>query len=567
MGTHPGPGGTRVVLDGSDTSGRARRVRSTDDSTAASDVVQGDAREGQEADAHDDDLRTDPRSGFRLLVLAPGRRPSSTARGHDVVTPDLPCDDDAAGFAEYTDVVVDAIGDRRELVIVAQSMGAFTAPLVCTRLPVDLLVLVAGHDPDGRARPAGSGGRTPGRPRRSGPRPCATAAIPTTTAPRRSFLHDVPPDVAAESVAPPAGPVGHAVLDARGRWPRGPTCPPGSCCAATTACSRPSSSAGSSADRLGLVPDEMDGGHLPGPRPPARAGRAAGVLPGPDRRRRCPPADPGAATPPGRNRAAGGAGASMRRCRPDRGDDAARGRAARPRRAGGRDRQRRRGRWIAAVVPRAAGGGVPGGRRQRDQHRVAVARLPERRRWPTATTCGPSATGSVALAVTAALGGATGTVLLLVAPPGDLRGGRPVPRAGGGGAAGGAAAHRRARRPAPRSARRAWAAARRGPTTLGVGAARVDVRGGHLRRLLRRRAGRDPAGGARDLPPRRPHPPQRSEERPVAGGQHGGAGRASGCSGPWPGRRWRWSARRAWSAGSAAAASPVACPRPCCAGS
>ena len=57
--------------------------------------------------------------------------PELTARGHEVVTPDLPCDDDAAGLAEYTDVVVDAIGDRRDLVLVAQSMGAFTAGAAC----------------------------------------------------------------------------------------------------------------------------------------------------------------------------------------------------------------------------------------------------------------------------------------------------------------------------------------------------------------------------------------------------------------------------------------------------
>jgi pimeloyl-ACP methyl ester carboxylesterase len=64
-------------------------------------------------------------------------------RGHDVVAPDLPCDDDSAGLPEYADVVVDAIGDRRDLVVVAQSLGGFTAPLVCERVAVDLLVLVA----------------------------------------------------------------------------------------------------------------------------------------------------------------------------------------------------------------------------------------------------------------------------------------------------------------------------------------------------------------------------------------------------------------------------------------
>src|SRR5262245_14041262 len=73
--------------------------------------------------------------------------PQLQERGHDVVTPDLPCDDDAAGLREYADVVVDAIGDRSHLVVVAQSFGGFTAPLVCTRVPVQLLVLVAAMVP------------------------------------------------------------------------------------------------------------------------------------------------------------------------------------------------------------------------------------------------------------------------------------------------------------------------------------------------------------------------------------------------------------------------------------
>jgi pimeloyl-ACP methyl ester carboxylesterase len=63
--------------------------------------------------------------------------------GHDTVAPDLPCDDDSAGLSEYVDAVVQAIGDRIDLVVVAQSLGGFTAPIVCDRVPVKLLVLVA----------------------------------------------------------------------------------------------------------------------------------------------------------------------------------------------------------------------------------------------------------------------------------------------------------------------------------------------------------------------------------------------------------------------------------------
>ena len=75
-------------------------------------------------------------------------------RGHDVVAPDLPCDEDSAGLPEYADAVIEAIGDRTDLVVVAQSLGAFTAPLVCDRVPVDLLVLVAPMIPMPNEAPA-----------------------------------------------------------------------------------------------------------------------------------------------------------------------------------------------------------------------------------------------------------------------------------------------------------------------------------------------------------------------------------------------------------------------------
>ena len=91
------------------------------------------------------------------------------ARHHDVVAVDLPCDDDRAGLAEYADTVVDAIGDRRDLVVVGHSLGAFTAPLVCARVAADRLVLLAPMIP-APGEPfndwwANTGVR-PGRPRR-----------------------------------------------------------------------------------------------------------------------------------------------------------------------------------------------------------------------------------------------------------------------------------------------------------------------------------------------------------------------------------------------------------------
>ena len=73
--------------------------------------------------------------------------PELKALGHDVVAPDLPCDDDSATFVDYADTVVKLIWDRSEIVLVGQSLAGFTAPLVCERLPVELMVLVSAMVP------------------------------------------------------------------------------------------------------------------------------------------------------------------------------------------------------------------------------------------------------------------------------------------------------------------------------------------------------------------------------------------------------------------------------------
>jgi pimeloyl-ACP methyl ester carboxylesterase len=69
------------------------------------------------------------------------------ARGHDVVAPDLPGDDDSLELEDYADAVVAAVGERTDLVVVGQSFGGFTAPLIAARLPVDAVVFVAGMVP------------------------------------------------------------------------------------------------------------------------------------------------------------------------------------------------------------------------------------------------------------------------------------------------------------------------------------------------------------------------------------------------------------------------------------
>ena len=59
--------------------------------------------------------------------------PLLRAAGRDAVAVDLPAGDEDAGLDDYADVILEAIGDRRDVALVAQSMGAFSAPLAAAR--------------------------------------------------------------------------------------------------------------------------------------------------------------------------------------------------------------------------------------------------------------------------------------------------------------------------------------------------------------------------------------------------------------------------------------------------
>jgi hypothetical protein len=78
--------------------------------------------------------------------------PRLTAQGHDVVAPDLPAEAPAT-LADFTGAVTGAVtaavGDApsRPVVVVAQSFGGFTAPLVVDRLGADVLVFVTAMVP------------------------------------------------------------------------------------------------------------------------------------------------------------------------------------------------------------------------------------------------------------------------------------------------------------------------------------------------------------------------------------------------------------------------------------
>jgi pimeloyl-ACP methyl ester carboxylesterase len=62
--------------------------------------------------------------------------------GHEAIAVGLPGPDPAAGLPAYAEVVVAAAGARSKVVLIAQSLGGFTAPMAAERLPVHEIVLV-----------------------------------------------------------------------------------------------------------------------------------------------------------------------------------------------------------------------------------------------------------------------------------------------------------------------------------------------------------------------------------------------------------------------------------------
>ncbi|MDF2261093.1 alpha/beta fold hydrolase [Streptantibioticus ferralitis] len=66
-----------------------------------------------------------------------------TARGHQVVTPELPSDAAGAGRAEYLASIEDGLESRSEVVLVAHSMSGLVAPLATGNPAVSSLVLLA----------------------------------------------------------------------------------------------------------------------------------------------------------------------------------------------------------------------------------------------------------------------------------------------------------------------------------------------------------------------------------------------------------------------------------------
>ena len=203
-------------------------------------------------------------------------------RGHHGLAPPLPLDDQDAGPSDHAAAVATAASDETDVVVVAQSLGAFAGPLVAQQLGAAALILVAPMIP----RPGETAGEWWGNTGHA----AAIAEFIERHGPMAEwgqdamtdvFLHDIDPAVARENAgyqhAPGAGMFTEPwPLDV---WPAVPTRVLAPRDDRLFPLDFQRRIAG---ERLGLEVDEIEGGHLPMlSRPAELAGRLIELASGP----------------------------------------------------------------------------------------------------------------------------------------------------------------------------------------------------------------------------------------------------------------------------------------------
>jgi pimeloyl-ACP methyl ester carboxylesterase len=185
--------------------------------------------------------------------------PRLQAAGHAAIPIDLPGDDEAAGLPEYARLVADAIDGHDDVVLVAQSLGGFTAPLVAAAAPVHGIVLVNAMIPLPGETPDEWGERT------GAPRAREEAARARGYDPQFDmavyFLHDVPPEIVAAG-EPYQRPESDAVFASKWDFDAWPAVPTRVVVGAEDRLFPVEFQRTVARERLGLEADVLPGGHL-----------------------------------------------------------------------------------------------------------------------------------------------------------------------------------------------------------------------------------------------------------------------------------------------------------------
>jgi pimeloyl-ACP methyl ester carboxylesterase len=181
------------------------------------------------------------------------------AAGYDAFAVDLPADDESKGLTDYADAVLDAIGDRTDVALVAQSMGAFTAPLVWQRVPTRLVVFLNAMIP--------LPGETPGEWWENvGSAPARIAAAQregysTDFDLATYFMHDLPADIVATMYAQEKPQADRPFADAC-TFERWPDVPIHAIASSGDRFFPPELEQRIARERLGIEVDVVPGGHL-----------------------------------------------------------------------------------------------------------------------------------------------------------------------------------------------------------------------------------------------------------------------------------------------------------------
>ena len=178
--------------------------------------------------------------------------PELRALGHDVIAIDLPIEKADNGIAELADAVVAACAGRPRPVVVAHSFGGLVAPVVCTRIEAELLVLLAAMIPE-PGESASQWWTATGH-------DALGIAMGTEEQQIDVFFNGVPDELitaAYEHARDHAG--GWSDPSPLRAWPDVPTryllC-------RDDHCFPPDFARAHVAERLGITPDEIDGGHM-----------------------------------------------------------------------------------------------------------------------------------------------------------------------------------------------------------------------------------------------------------------------------------------------------------------
>ena len=185
-------------------------------------------------------------------------------RGCESIAVALPAADDSAGLAEYAAAVVRAVDlhQPQRLVVVAQSLGGFTAPLVCERIPVSLLVMVNAMIPKPGETPGQWWSNTGYQQAKHAQNLRDGRADDAPFDPLFEFFHDVPQPVIDDAWAQGEPRQSEAMFASKCEFARWPPVPTRVVVGRDDRFFPAEFQKRVARERLGISADEMPGGHL-----------------------------------------------------------------------------------------------------------------------------------------------------------------------------------------------------------------------------------------------------------------------------------------------------------------